>query len=160
MYRKPNRKIIEQYLNIYRNYSLQECMIGLQPECRIYNKDSYMCCITDPEVFLEYVIYPLYIDEGSCILDLMMQKMDFLISSSNPIEYFQAINYLCGEKMLKKIYGELPFYMFDENRINLLHSRLTDMKDKMESYRDGDFGKYMETMYDMASRILKSCTNN
>lgn len=160
MYRKPNQKIIDRYFNIYQNCSLRECLMGLQKECRIYNRDSYMSCITDPEVFLECVIYPLFIDGDKDIFNLLVKEIDFLISSNNPIEYFQGINYLCGEIMLKKIYGELPFYVFDENRINLIKSRLIDMKGKMESYREGDFGKYRETMYDMANRILMSCTNS
>lgn len=160
MYRKPNQKIIDRYFNIYQNCSLRECLMGLQKECRIYNRDSYMSCITDPEVFLECVIYPLFIDGDKDIFNLLVKEIDFLISSNNPIEYFQGINYLCGEIMLKKIYGELPFCVFDENRINLIKSRLIDMKGKMESYREGDFGKHRETMYDMANRILMSCTNS
>lgn len=116
--------------------------------------------ITDSEVFLECVIYPLYIDGDNGILSLLKAEIDFLISNSNPIEFFQGINFLCGEKMLKKVYGELPFYIFDENRINLLHSRLCYMKDKMESYKKGDFGKYKENMYDMASHIMRNFMSN
>lgn len=116
--------------------------------------------ITDSEVFLECIIYPLYIDGDNGILSLLKAEIDFLISNSNPIEFFQGINFLCGEKMLKKVYGELPFYIFDENRINLLHSRLCYMKDKMESYKKGDFGKYKENMYDMASHIMRNFMSN
>lgn len=116
--------------------------------------------ITDSEVFLECVIYPLYIDGDNGILSLLKAEIDFLISNSNPIEFFQGIIFLCGEKMLKKVYGELPFYIFDENRINLLHSRLCYMKDKMESYKKGDFGKYKENMYDMASHIMRNFMSN
>ena len=116
--------------------------------------------ITDSEVFLECVIYPLYIDGDNGILSLLKAEIDFLISNSNPIEFFQGINFLCGEKMLKKVYGDLPFYIFDENRINLLHSRLCYMKDKMESYKKGDFGKYKGNMYDMASHIMRNFMSN
>ena len=52
--------------------------------------------ITDSEVFLECVIYPLYIDGDNGILSLLKAEIDFLISNSNPIEFFQGINFLCG----------------------------------------------------------------
>lgn len=154
MYQKPNQKIIEKYLNIYQNHTLHDCIIGLRPECRIYNRDSYLTCITDPDVFLDCVIYPLYVDGECNIQDLMIKEIDYLIASNNPIEFFQGICYLCSEKILKKIYGELPFCMFDENKIHFVQSRLIDMKDKMILYREDDFGKYNENMYDMANRIL------
>ena len=34
------------------------------------------------------------------------------------------------------------------------------MKDKMESYKKGDFGKYKENMYDMASHIMRNFMSN
>lgn len=159
MYKKPNKILVDRYSAIFARASLSECMIGLKNECRIYSRDSYMSCITDPEVFLECVIYPRYIDGDKEIFSDFSKEIDKMINSDNPIEFFQSINYFCGERMLKKIHGELQFYIFNEKRIHAIVSRLSDMKDRMVSYREGDFGKYKETMYDLACRILRELVN-
>ena len=159
MYSKPNQAIIDKYMNIYNRASLRDCLVGENADCRIYNRDSYMSTITDPEVFLEYVIYPQYIQGNKEIETAIIKEVEQLIASNNPIEFFQSINYLCCEKMLIKIYKEIPFCIYNDDRIKWIDSRLPEMKEQMIFCRYGDFGKYKETMFDMASRIMDNVTN-
>jgi hypothetical protein len=113
-----------------------------------------MQSITDPEVFLEYVAYPIYLDEDAAIKLRMSNELNTLIHSTDPVAFYQSVNFFCGETMLSKIYGELPFCMFDKNNINQMHSRFSEMKSAMSAYQDGDFAKYKGNMYDTANYLF------
>lgn len=160
MYEKPNQRLIDNYKKIFdrtcSDASLKDCMIGTVSSYRIYSRDSYIGTITDPEVFMEYVAFPEYLSGNLSIKQKVVRIIGEFALSEDPLEFFQSINYLCGEMMLKKIYVELPFEMFDHSMVASLEKKLPLMKDVMINYKDGDFSKYKDTMYDMALRILKS----
>ena len=56
-YKKPNQKMINQYLRIYEkskeNNDIKACYLGLDKQLRIVSRDSYISTLTDPEVMLE-----------------------------------------------------------------------------------------------------------
>lgn len=156
-YKKPNQKIIDRCMSVYKNTSLKECLIGLQPSCRIYQRESPILGITDPDVFLEDLAYPLYIDN----IDKNIAKniSDLLITfaqSEDTLEFFQCINYLYSEKRFKDIYDEEPpFSILNDNILNIVKLRMPEMKDKMVAYSEGDF-KGLKNMYDLANNLIKA----
>ena len=159
MYEKPNQQLIDNYKKIFdracTESSLKDCMIGKVSSYRIYSRDSYISTITAPEVFLEYVAFTEYLSGNQSIKQEIFKVIHELALSENPLEFFQSINYLGGEMMLKKVYGELPFEIFDYSLVASLEKRLPMMKEVMVNYKEGDFSKYKDTIYDMAVSILR-----
>ena len=157
-YKKPNTEMIDRYMKPYLNAKeqndIQKCFLGYDERFRVYNNDSFIKCLTDPEVLLEYVIYPLYLDGDLTVKQALIDTVLKFVDSANPIEFFQAFNYLCGEEMLLKVYKELPFVIFDKNIANRMINRLEQMKLPMQNYKKQDYGKYMNTMYDMVQEII------
>lgn len=159
-YKKPNQAMIDRYLVIFQkaeaNGKLRECFVGEDKEYRINNRDSYISSVTDPEVLLEFVLYPLYVDGNISVKGRLLNILLEFVQSNKPLEYYQAFSFLCGEMMLSKVYGEIPFELFDESIARVMMDRLSEMADKLKQYKDGDFGKYKNTMYDMVCEIINS----
>lgn len=155
-YKKPNQKIIDRCMSVYKNTSLKECLIGSQRESRIIDRDSPMLNITDPDIFLEWFAYPLYIDN---IDKDIAKKISALLltfaQSEDTLEFFQCINFLYSEKRFKEIYDEEPpFSILNDNILNIIKLRMPEMKDKMVAYSEGDF-KGLRNMYDLANELIK-----
>lgn len=144
-YKKPNQAMIDRYLLIFKkaeaNGKLRECFVGEDKEYRINSRDSYISSVTDPEVLLEFVLYPLYVDGNISVKGILLNTLLEFVQSNNPLEYYQAFSFLCGEMMLSKVYGELPFVLFDESLARVMRDRLSEMAENLKQYRDGDFGK-------------------
>lgn len=56
-YKKPNQKMIDQYLQFYKNAKenkdIKACYLGVDKQFRIISRDSYISTLTDPEVMFE-----------------------------------------------------------------------------------------------------------
>ena len=52
-YKKPNQKMIDQYLQFYKNAKenkdIKACYLGVDKQFRIISRDSYISTLTDPE---------------------------------------------------------------------------------------------------------------
>ncbi|HFI0743673.1 TPA: NAD glycohydrolase toxin immunity factor [Streptococcus suis] len=159
-YKKPNQKMMGRYLSIYQRAQAEgktrECYLGQDKDYRIISRDSYICSVTDPEVLLEFVLYPLYVDGTVNVKSELLSYISDFILSENPIEYYQAYSFLCGEMMLTKVYGDIPFRIFDRSIAKVMYDRLHKMENKLQNFKEGDFGKYKNTMYDMICEIVKS----
>lgn len=107
-YKKPNQKMINQYLRIYEkskeNNDIKACYLGLDKQLRIVSGDSYISTLTDPEVMLEYVLYPQYCDGNIEIKAEVFGMMVSFIQSDNAIELYQAFSFLCAEMMMSKFF--------------------------------------------------------
>ena len=58
--------------------------------------------------------------------------------------------------MMNKFFGEIPFTIFDKNLANVMKEKVVKMKNSLISFKDGDFGKYKTSMYDVVQSIMKS----
>ncbi len=158
MYTKPNQTIIDKYVRLYTSAkdenSLLKCYLGSEKEFRLINQDSYFTEITDPEVMLEYVLYPLYLDGMNDIPDEMLNVMNNFIDSGNVLEIYQAFCYLNAEMMMQKIYDEVPFLVFNSRIAEEMKKKALEMKEELENYRIGEFGKYKSSMYDTIVSIM------
>lgn len=159
-YKKPNQKMINQYLRIYEkskeNNDIKACYLGLDKQLRIVSRDSYISTLTDPEVMLEYVLYPQYCDGNIEIKAEVFGMMVSFIQSDNAIELYQAFSFLCAEMMMSKFFGKIPFTIFDKELAKVMKEKVVKMKNSLISFKDGDFGKYKTSMYDVICGIMKS----
>lgn len=159
-YKKPNQKMIEQYLQLYKkakeNRDIKACYLGVAKQFRIISRDSYILTLTDPEVMLEYVLYPQYCEGNIKIKAEVLDMMISFIQSENAIEIYQAFNFLSAEMMMFKIFGEIPFVIFDKKLAKMMKKKALEMKESLISFKDGDFGKYKASMYDVICSIMKS----
>lgn len=159
-YKKPNQKMINQYLRIYEkskeNNDIKACYLGLDKQLRIVSRDSYISTLTDPEVMLEYVLYPQYCDGNIEIKAEVFGMMVSFIQSDNAIELYQAFSFLCAEMMMSKFFGKIPLTIFDKELAKVMKEKVVKMKNSLISFKDGDFGKYKTSMYDVICDIMKS----
>lgn len=159
-YKKPNQKMIDQYLQFYKNAKenkdIKACYLGVDKQFRIISRDSYISTLTDPEVMLEYVQYPQYCDGNIEIKAEVFGMMVSFIQSDNAIELYQAFSFLCAEMMMSKFLGEIPFIVFDKKLAKMMKKKALEMKKSLISFKDGDFGKYKTSMYDIICGIMKS----
>ena len=159
-YKKPNANMIDEYMKPYlkakEQNNIQRCFLGEDKKFRINNKDSYIKNLTDPTVLLEYVIYPLYLDGDTTVKEELIDTILQFADSTYPIEFYHASSFLCGEEMLLKLYKELPFVVFDKTIAKRMSGRLEEMRLPMQNYKEGDFGKYMNTMYDIVQGIISA----
>lgn len=160
MYKKPNQKVIDQYFRLYEkakeNNDIKACYLGVDKQFRIINRDSYISTVTDPEVMLEYVLYPQYYDGDIKIRAEALDVMISFVQSDNAIELYQAFNFLSAERMMNKFFGEIPFTIFDKNLAKVMKEKVVKIKNSLISFKDGDFGKYKTSMYDVIQSIMKS----
>lgn len=159
-YKKPNQKMIEQYLRPYEkakeNKDIKACYLGVNKQFRITSRDSYISTLTDPEVMLEYVLYPQYCDGNIKIKAEVFGMMVSFIQSDNAIELYQAFSFLCAEMMMSKFFGKIPFTIFDKELAKVMKEKVVKIKNSLISFKDGDFGKYKTSMYDIICGIMKS----
>lgn len=159
-YKKPNQKMIEQYLKKYLSAkgigSPRLCYLGKAPHYRIKSRDSYIRSLTDPQVFLLYVLYPRFVDGDTEIINEAKKMMKEFAESEKPEEFYQAFCFLCDENGFKKEYEKIPFQIFDEEILTIMKSRIPVMKKKLQEYREDDFGKYISTMYDTVIAIIEN----
>ena len=94
--------MIEQYLQLYKkakeNRDIKACYLGVAKQFRIISRDSYISTLTDPEVMLEYVLYPQYC-EGN--IKIKAEVLD----------------------MMFKIFGEIPFVIFDKKLAKMMKKK-------------------------------------
>ena len=149
-YKKPNQKMIDRYLQSYEkakeDKDIKACYLGLDRQFRIVSRDSYISTLTDPEVMLEYVLYPQYCDGNIEIKAEVFGMMVYFIQSDNAIELYQAFSFLCAEMMMSKFFGKMPFTIFDEELAKVMKEKVVKMKNSLISFKDGDFGKYKTSM--------------
>lgn len=159
-YKKPNQKMIDQYLQFYKNAKenkdIKACYLGVDKQFRIISRDSYISTLTDPEVMLEYVLYPQYCDGNIEIKAEVFGMMVSFIQSDNAIELYQAFSFLCAEMMMSKFFGKIPFTIFDKELAKVMKEKVVIMKNSLISFKDSDFGKYKTSMYDIICGIMKS----
>ena len=159
-YKKPNQKMIDQYLRIYEkskeSKDIKACYLGVNKQFRIISRDSYISTVTDPEVMLEYVLYPQYCEGNIKIKAEALDMMISFIQSNNAIELYQAFSFLSAEMMMCKFFGEIPFVIFDKKLAKMMKKKALEMKNLLISFKDGDFGKYKTSMYDVICDIMKS----
>lgn len=159
-YKKPNQKMIDQYLQFYKNAKenkdIKACYLGVDKQFRIISRDSYISTLTDPEVMFEYVLYPQYCDGNIEIKAEVFGMMVSFIQSDNAIELYQAFSFLCAEMMMSKFFGKIPFTIFDKELAKVMKEKVVKMKNSLISFKDNDFGKYKTSMYDIICGIMKS----
>lgn len=159
-YKKPNQKMIEQYLQLYKkakeNKDIKACYLGVDKQFRIISRDSYISTLTDPEVMLEYVLYPQYCEGNIKIKAEVLDMMISFTQSNNAIELYQAFSFLSAEMMMCKFFGEIPFVIFEKKLAKMMKKKALEMKNSLISFKDGDFGKYKTSMYDVICDIMKS----
>lgn len=159
-YKKPNHKMKEQYLWIYEkakeSKDIKACYLGVNKQFRIISRDSYISTVTDPEVMLEYVLYPQYFEGNIKIKAEALDMMISFIQSNNAIELYQAFSFLSAEMMMCKFFGEIPFVIFDKKLAKMMKKKALEIKNSLISFKDGDFGKYKASMYDVICGIMKS----
>ena len=147
-YKKPNQKMIDQYLQFYKNAKenkdIKACYLGVDKQFRIISRDSYISTLTDPE------------DGNIEIKAEVFGMMVSFIQSDNAIELYQAFSFLCAEMMMSKFLGEIPFIVFDKKLAKMMKKKALEMKKSLISFKDGDFGKYKTSMYDIICGIMKS----
>lgn len=88
-----------------------------------------------------------------------MEVLDMMISfiqSNNAIEIYQAFSFLSAEMMMKKFFGKIPFVVFDKKLAKMMKKKALEMKKSLISFKDGDFGKYKASIYDVICGIMKS----
>lgn len=159
-YKKPNQKMIDQYLKFYKNAKenkdIKACYLGVDKQFRIISRDSYISTLTDPEVMFEYVLYPQYCEGNIKIKAEALDMMISFIQSNNAIELYQAFSFLSAEMMMCKFFGEIPFVIFDKKLAKMMKKKALEMKNSLISFKDGDFSKYKTSMYDVICDIIKS----
>lgn len=159
-YKKPNQKMIEQYLQLYKkakeNKDIKACYLGVDKQFRIISRDSYISTLTDPEVMLEYVLYPQYCEGNIKIKAEVLDMMISFTQSNNAIELYQAFSFLSAEMMMCKFFGEIPFVIFEKKLAKMMKKKALEMKNSLISFKDGDFGKYKTSVYDVICDIMKS----
>lgn len=104
----------------------------------------------------EYVLYPQYCDGNIEIKAEVLDIMVSFIQSKNAIELYQAFSFLSAEIMMSKFLGEIPFIVFDKKLAKMMKKKALEMKKSLISFKDGDFGKYKTSMYDIICGIMKS----
>ena len=151
-YKKPNQKMIDQYLQFYKNAKenkdIKACYLGVDKQFRIISRD--------PEVMLEYVLYPQYCDGNIEIKAEVFGMMVSFIQRDNAIELYQAFSFLCAEMMMSKFFGKIPFTIFDKELAKVMKEKVVKMKNSLISFKDSDLGKYKTSMYDIICGIMKS----
>ena len=157
-YKKPNQKMIDQYLQFYKNAKenkdIKACYLGVDKQFRIISRDSYISTLTDPEVMLEYVLYPQYCDGNIEIKAEVFGMMVSFIQRDNAIELYQAFSFLCAEMMMSKFFGKIPFTIFDKELAKVMKEKVVKMKNSLISFKDSDFGKYKTSMYDIILSLI------
>lgn len=161
MYKKPNQLMLNHYTERYQRArddgELLKCVIGNDSEYRINSRDSYYANISDPEIILEYVLYPQYVDGDIGVEIEIKRVLEQLAMSENALCYFQAFSFVSAEMMMKKYFGEIPFSVVSGELIAILKNRLASMSDKLQTYNEGDFGSYQNTMFDTVQTIIETC---
>lgn len=136
---------------------LVKCLVGKDSEYRINNHDSYYSSISDPEVILEFVVYPQFVDGNKSVENEIKEVIEQLALSEDVIFYFQAFSFVSAEMMMKKYFGEIPCSVVSDELIVILKSRLASMSDKLQTYNEGEFGMYQNTMFDTVQSIIETC---
>ena len=137
-YKKPNQKMIEQYLQLYKkakeNKDIKACYLGVDKQFRIISRDSYISTLTDPEVMLEYVLYPQYCEGNIKIKAEVLDMMISFTQSNNAIELYQAFSFLSAEMMMCKFFGEIPFVIFEKKLAKMMKKKALEMKNSLISW--------------------------
>jgi hypothetical protein len=84
----------------------------------------------------------------------MLNVMNNFIDSGNVLEIYQAFCYLNAEMMMQKIYDKVPFLVFNSRIAEEMKKKALEMKEELENYRIGEFGKYKSSMYDTIVSIM------
>lgn len=138
-YKKPNQKMKEQYLWIYEkakeSKDIKACYLGVNKQFRIISRDSYISTVTDPEVMLEYVLYPQYFEGNIKIKAEALDMMISFIQSNNAIELYQAFSFLSAEMMMCKFFGEIPFVIFDKKLAKMMKKKALEIKNSLISLK-------------------------
>lgn len=145
------------FMKLWNQGNESMCFIGTDVECRISQKNSIISHLTDPEVMIEYCLYPLLKTEGNRVVVTIKDNIERLSNSNNIIDVFQAIRFIYAQNNLIKQYEELPFIIDFKDCISKLRLKTNDMKKMMEDYRDGDFAKFRKNMYQMSDNMLRKC---
>ncbi|EHI69459.1 NAD glycohydrolase inhibitor [Streptococcus ictaluri] len=158
MYKIP--KGLEDYQKIFQEErSLKEFItffIGKDKNYRITKRDSYMGDISDPEVILEYSIYPLYIKGKTQLKEKVEEALLEMSKSGKALYIYQVVQFINGENMLLNYYEELPFYLNRDQILSHVKQALADdhIRQEMKTYKTGEFAHYKDTMLDMVERIM------
>lgn len=142
------------YMNAYDKGEHKKYYIGRDEKFRFLNQDSYIKTLTEPQAMYECVLYPLYINGKLEVKRDAIGIILELINSDDPIEFYQAMQFLITEQHMIERWADIPFVIFDKYMAKLLFERLPHMKDKLIECQEGDFAKCQKTMYEMVVETM------
>ncbi|MGT2887189.1 NAD glycohydrolase inhibitor [Streptococcus didelphis] len=158
MYKIP--KGLEHYQEIFQKElplkDLIKFFIGTDKDYRITSRDSYMGDISDPEVILEYGIYPVFVQGKVQVKDKLEKALLEMSKSHQALALYQVVQFLNGENMLLNYYESLPFYLNREEILSNIKIAMANehIRQDMKEYKSGEFAHYKDSMLDMVERTI------
>ena len=158
-YEVLDEKYTINYLNAYieakRKGEEIKCFIGEDKLYRMTSRNSIITTLTDPNVLLEYCIYPLFtkgdIEIGKRSKDILLE----MASSENVIYIYQAVKFVYSQDKLIKKYNKLPIIIDVCEIAPILLEKINVMQKEMKEYKSGEFALYSKSIYDMMQGMIR-----
>lgn len=132
------------------------CLIGKEAKYRMNARDSILTQLTDQDVLLKYCLYPLYHDGDQSIGARIESYLKELVESEDIICIYQVVNFIYTQDQFIESYEDLPFVINVKEVVPLLVGRIEKLSDKMKVFREGEFGLYPATIYEMIQGMMKN----
>lgn len=161
-YKVLNKDLVDKYIRIYQNAKNDgneiQCLIGIDSRYRMTTRDSYLDCMTDPDVVFEYCLYPMYLSGDTGVKKDIEEELIKMSNSNDVLEVFQAFRFVMSQDMLNKVYINIPFLVDFTEISKILMARINEFEAEMKNYEQGNVDIYGDSLWDEVERIIRKST--
>ena len=111
--------------------------------------------MTDIEVLIEYVFYPMYVNGNTTIDKEVTEVLFDLLHEKDVLGIYQVVEYLYYQNYLKEKFTDLPFIIDPLQFKKGLYQAVEVGKYTMENYKEGDFSMMRNNMYQIVMTELE-----
>jgi len=149
------RKYIDKYLSACQEKKEKECFKGKNSDYRFILRNSMVLNMTDVEVLIEYVFYPMYVNGNTTIDKEVTEVLFDLLHEKDVLGIYQVVEYLYYQNYLKEKFTDLPFIIDPLQFKKGLYQAVEEGKYTMENYKEGDFSMMRNNMYQIVMKELE-----
>lgn len=140
------------YMQARNSNNQKKCIIGLEKDYRINQRDSMFTEISDMETFLKYCAYPLYFNGYTKIKDEISVALLEMIKSENPIEIYQVYCYISSQCMFEITQNDVPFLTDFTRILDYMFTHQAEIS-KIFKTKDICINTYGFSLYDIIQNI-------
>lgn len=149
------KKYIDKYLSACQEKKEKECFKGKNSDYRFILRNSMVLNMTDIEVLIEYVFYPMYVNGNTTIDKEVTEVLFDLLHEKDVLGIYQVVEYLYYQNYLKEKFTDLPFIIDPLQFKKGLYQAVEVGKYTMENYKEGDFSMMRNNMYQIVMTELE-----